>query len=67
MHADSVIMIAVRLRSRDGLERIQVEQNASLSSLKDLISQKVERPLDQLIISTDQTLVSIFCCWLDAA
>ena len=51
-------MIAVRLRTRDGLERIQVEQTASLSTLKDLISQKVERPLDQLSVSTDQTLVS---------
>lgn len=55
-------MIAVRLRTRDGLERIHVEQNASLSALKDLISQKVERPHEQLTISTDQTLVRIFPC-----
>lgn len=57
MHAGAVAMIAVRLRTRDGLERINVEPSASLNTLKDLISQKVERPREQLTISTDQTLV----------
>jgi hypothetical protein len=52
-------MIAVRLRTRDGLERISISPDATLGLLRELISQKVERGVDRFIISTDQTLVRL--------
>ena len=50
-------MLTVRVRSRDGLERLQIESQANVSQLKDAISKLVKLPTSHFIISTRQELV----------
>lgn len=50
-------MLTVRLRSRDGLERLQVEPSSSVLALKELVSKHIEQPLSKFVLSTDQALV----------
>lgn len=48
----------VRLRSRDGLERIEVPDNATVADLRKTIHQKLNIPLDDIQLSKNQQLLS---------
>jgi Nuclear pore localisation protein NPL4 len=50
-------MLTVRLRSRDGLERVQVPADSTLGTLRQVVADKIQRPVDQMHMSCDQTLV----------
>ncbi|CAI5484928.1 unnamed protein product [Closterium sp. Yama58-4] len=50
--------ITLRVRSRDGLERVQLDESeATVSGLRAQISQQLAIPLADLILSTDQSLL----------
>eukprot|EP00892_Ulva_mutabilis_P011724 jgi/Ulvmu1/8924/UM005_0015.1 len=51
-------MIVVRLRTRDGLERINVPDDATVGSLREAISEQIKRPAQQFVISMDQSLLT---------
>jgi Nuclear pore localisation protein NPL4 len=53
-------MLTVRLRTRDGTERIQVAADGNVAHLREAVSNQVERPVTQFVLSTDQSLVR---CW----
>lgn len=50
-------MLTLRLRSRDGLERIQAEPASTVSQLKDLVSKLINHPPANFVLSADQALV----------
>ena len=52
-------MGVVRLRTRDGIERINVSDDASVGGLRDAISEHIKRPAQQFVMSMDQTLVGL--------
>eukprot|EP01024_Parvocaulis_polyphysoides_P046480 TRINITY_DN4377_c0_g1_i2.p1 TRINITY_DN4377_c0_g1~~TRINITY_DN4377_c0_g1_i2.p1 ORF type:complete len:415 (+),score=71.98 TRINITY_DN4377_c0_g1_i2:901-2145(+) len=47
----------VRLRSRDGLERVEVGDNETVGKLKQLIKQQLKLEQDQIYISKDRNLL----------
>ncbi|KXZ49382.1 hypothetical protein GPECTOR_21g608 [Gonium pectorale] len=48
----------LRLRSRDGLERIEVPDNATLSALKSAIHERLAIPLDDMLLSKQPALLT---------
>lgn len=48
----------IRLRSRDGLERIEVPDAASVADLRRTIHVKLNIPLDDIQLSKDAALLS---------
>lgn len=50
-------MSVVRLRTRDGLERITVPHDATVGVVREAISEQIKRPAQQFVISMDQSLV----------
>lgn len=50
-------MGVVRLRTRDGIERISVPDDANVGGLREAISEHINRPAQQFIMSMDQSLV----------
>ena len=52
-------MSVVRLRTRDGIERIYVPSDATVSVLRQAIGEQIKRPAQQFVISMDQTLVCL--------
>lgn len=47
----------IRLRSRDGLERIEVADGSTLAGLKLAINQKLNVPLEDMLLSKNPALV----------
>ena len=50
-------MLTIRLRTRDGTERISVTRQGCVGDLRNAVSEQVERPPTQFVLSTDNTLV----------
>jgi nuclear protein localization family protein 4 len=48
----------IRLRSRDGLERIEVDDGATVAGLKLAIHQRLHIPMEQLQLSRDAGLLT---------
>jgi hypothetical protein len=50
-------MLTIRLRTRDGTERIQVRKDAKLWDLRATVSEQIERPTEGFVLSLNRDLV----------
>lgn len=48
----------IRLRSRDGLERIELDAAGNLRSLKEAIHTKLSIPIEDILLSKDSNLLT---------
>ena len=48
----------IRLRSRDGLERIEVDNNGNIRALKHAIQTKLSIPIEDILLSKDSNLLT---------
>lgn len=50
-------MLTVRLRTRDGTERIQVRKDGTLGDLRIAVSKQIGRPTSEFVLSLNRDLV----------